>query len=90
LNSLIGIWDDTGARCTPASVGALTNFIGNAVAAIVVARSEGEVAMDRLRATLDGSAGEFDVRDSEQLRTGSTGYKDLDEAGELTQPDGGR
>lgn len=35
----------------------LTNFIGNAVAAIVVARWEGEVDMKRLRYTLDHPAG---------------------------------
>lgn len=34
---------------------ALTNFIGNAVACIVVARWEGEVDMDRLKAALDGN-----------------------------------
>ena len=33
---------------------ALTNFIGNAVACVVVARWEGECDMDRLTAALDG------------------------------------
>ena len=33
---------------------ALTNFIGNAVACVVVARWEGECDMDRLHAALDG------------------------------------
>lgn len=47
---------------------ALTNFIGNAVATIVVARWEGEVDMDRLRRTLDASPGELDVEEAEALQ----------------------
>ena len=46
----------------------LTNFIGNAVAAIVVARWEGAVDMDRLRATLAKAPGEPTARESEAIQ----------------------
>jgi aerobic C4-dicarboxylate transport protein len=43
----------------------LTNFIGNAVATIVVARWEDEVDMDRLRRTLDASPGDLEREEAE-------------------------
>lgn len=49
---------------------ALTNFIGNAVATIVVARWEREVDMDRLNATLAGAGGELTVEQAEELQLG--------------------
>ena len=48
----------------------LTNFIGNAVAAIVVARWEGAVDMDRLRATLARAPGEPTATESEAIQLG--------------------
>ena len=49
---------------------ALTNFIGNAVAAVVVARWEGEVDDARLRAVLDGEGGELSIEEAEALQLG--------------------
>jgi aerobic C4-dicarboxylate transport protein len=46
----------------------LTNFIGNAVATIVVARWERVVDMGRLRAVLQGRAGEFEEAESDALQ----------------------
>jgi aerobic C4-dicarboxylate transport protein len=46
----------------------LTNFIGNAVAAIVVARWEGAVDMGQLRAALAGAGGELTERESDTLQ----------------------
>jgi aerobic C4-dicarboxylate transport protein len=46
----------------------LTNFIGNAVAAIVVSRWEGAVDMARLRATLAKAPGEPTAKESEEIQ----------------------
>ncbi len=48
----------------------LTNFIGNAVAAIVVARWEGAVDMRQLRATLAGVGNDLTERESDALQIG--------------------
>jgi aerobic C4-dicarboxylate transport protein len=48
----------------------LTNFIGNAVAAVVVARWEGAVDMAQLRAALAGAGGELTERESDTLQIG--------------------
>jgi len=47
---------------------ALTNFIGNAVATIVVSRWERSVDMPRLRATLTGGEGELDGAEAASLQ----------------------
>jgi aerobic C4-dicarboxylate transport protein len=46
----------------------LTNFIGNAVAAIVVARWEGAVDMSQLRAALAGNGGPLTESESDTLQ----------------------
>jgi aerobic C4-dicarboxylate transport protein len=46
----------------------LTNFVGNAVATIVVARWERVVDIGRLRAVLQGRAGDFDEAESDALQ----------------------
>jgi aerobic C4-dicarboxylate transport protein len=46
----------------------LTNFIGNAVATIVVARWERAVDMPRLRNALAGAGGELDEAESDALQ----------------------
>ena len=46
----------------------LTNFIGNAVATIVVARWERAVDMERLRAALAGRGGDFEEAESDSLQ----------------------
>ncbi len=46
----------------------LTNFIGNAVATIVVARWEGTLDRDRLRAALAGAGEEFTDNESDRLQ----------------------
>jgi aerobic C4-dicarboxylate transport protein len=46
----------------------LTNFIGNAVAAIVVARWEGAVDMSQLRAALAGTGGPLTESESDRLQ----------------------
>jgi aerobic C4-dicarboxylate transport protein len=47
---------------------ALTNFIGNAVATIVVSRWEKAIDMDRLRAVLAGGGGELSLEEAEALQ----------------------
>jgi len=47
---------------------ALTNFIGNAVATIVVARWEGVLELDRLRAAFAGAGGELTEEESDALQ----------------------
>jgi aerobic C4-dicarboxylate transport protein len=47
---------------------ALTNFIGNAVATIVVARWERAVDLNRLRAAFAGTCGELTEEESDQLQ----------------------
>jgi len=49
---------------------ALTNFIGNAVATIVVSRWERSVDMPRLRAVLSGGEGELDGAEAASLQLG--------------------
>ena len=46
----------------------LTNFIGNAVATIVVARWEKAVDLGQLRAALAGRGGEFEEAESDSLQ----------------------
>lgn len=46
----------------------LTNFIGNAVATIVVARWERAVDLGQLRAALAGRGGEFEEAESDALQ----------------------
>jgi aerobic C4-dicarboxylate transport protein len=46
----------------------LTNIVGNAVATIVVARWEGAVDLDRLRATLAGAGGEPSAAESDRIQ----------------------
>ena len=46
----------------------LTNFVGNAVAAIVVARWEGVVDLPQLRAAFAGAGGEFHEEESDALQ----------------------
>ena len=52
---------------------ALTNFIGNAVATLVVARWEGELDRDALREALAGSGDVPNVREAERLQLDSDG-----------------
>jgi aerobic C4-dicarboxylate transport protein len=47
---------------------ALTNFIGNAVATIVIARWEKAVDLDRLRAAFAGKGGPFTEDESDLLQ----------------------
>lgn len=47
---------------------ALTNFIGNAVATIVVSRWEGAVDLDQLRAAFAGKGGDFTPQESDALQ----------------------
>ncbi len=47
---------------------ALTNFVGNAVAAIVVARWEGAVDLKRLDAAFRGEGGDFTPDESDALQ----------------------
>jgi aerobic C4-dicarboxylate transport protein len=49
---------------------ALTNFVGNAVATIVVSRWERSLDMPRLRATLAGGEGELDGAEAASLQLG--------------------
>src|SRR4051812_42087705 len=46
----------------------LTNFVGNAVATIVVARWEGALDLERLRATLAGAGGEPSATESDRIQ----------------------
>ncbi|HEU0135366.1 MAG TPA: C4-dicarboxylate transporter DctA, partial [Allosphingosinicella sp.] len=46
----------------------LTNFIGNAVATVVVSRWEKAVDMDRLRAAFAGRGGTFEEEESDALQ----------------------
>jgi aerobic C4-dicarboxylate transport protein len=56
----------------------LTNFIGNAVATIVVARWERAVDLGQLRAALAGRGGEFEEAESDALQI--EGRSDVEEA----------
>jgi aerobic C4-dicarboxylate transport protein len=47
---------------------ALTNFVGNAVATIVVARWEKAVDLDQLRAAFAGRGGELTEAESDRLQ----------------------
>ena len=50
---------------------ALTNFIGNAVATIVVARWERELDSERLTATLAGATADLSIQQAEELQLGN-------------------
>jgi len=50
----------------------LTNFIGNAVATIVVARWEGAVTPAQLRAAFGGAGGELTEAESDALQASGT------------------
>ncbi len=57
-----------GVDCFMSECRALTNFIGNAVATIVISRWERAVDMDRLRAAFAGAGGELTEQESDALQ----------------------